>query len=60
MWILVWLTVTNLHGLQYFQLGAYESKALCLQEQEKARVMITQINITVACVQTIVEVNEDE
>tara|TARA_R100000935_G_scaffold43339_1_gene65704 strand:+ start:252 stop:380 length:129 start_codon:yes stop_codon:yes gene_type:complete len=35
--------------MDYFQLGSYQSHAICEQEKDKAEVMVTHNGIALAC-----------
>ena len=49
MWILVWLQLISGKPVDHFQLGSYESQAICEQVKDRAKVMITHNGIAVAC-----------
>jgi hypothetical protein len=35
--------------LQYYQLNSFESRTLCEQYKEQAKILVTNTNMTVAC-----------
>ena len=49
MWALVWIQIISGMPAEYFQLGVYESEAICKQIQQKAKIMVTHNGIAVAC-----------
>jgi|TARA_R110000751_G_scaffold13987_2_gene46106 hypothetical protein len=54
MWVLVWLQVVAGMPLGFFQLGTYESRTICDQYRQKAEVMVINTNISVNCLQVLV------
>jgi|TARA_R110000744_G_scaffold286327_2_gene397630 hypothetical protein len=49
MWVLVWIQLISGKPAEYFQLGVYDTKAVCEQVLEKAEMMVTHNGIAVAC-----------
>jgi hypothetical protein len=49
MWVLVWIQFVVGMPLAHFQLNSFESRTICEQYKEMAKVMITDNNMTVAC-----------
>jgi|TARA_R110000868_G_scaffold402180_1_gene678299 hypothetical protein len=48
-WVLVWIQIISGMPAEYFQLGVYESEAICKQIQQEAKIMVTHNGIAVAC-----------
>ena len=55
MWILVWIQLISGKPVDYFQLGSYQSRAICEQVKDEAEVMITHNGIAVACLKVDVD-----
>ena len=55
LWILVWIQLISGKPVDYFQLGSYQSQAVCEQVRNKAEVMITHNGIAVACLKVDVD-----
>ena len=49
-WVMLWLLVTPIEGVEHFQLGTYESLQKCSMALVNAKVMLTNTNTQVACV----------
>jgi|MDTF01.1.fsa_nt_gb hypothetical protein len=58
LWVLLWLQVETPVGVNYFQLGSYESLQKCNSALERGKVMITTIDTQVVCVE--IGVNSDD
>ena len=48
-WVLVWMQLISGMPAEYFQLGVYESEAICEQVRREAEVLVTHNGIAVAC-----------
>ncbi len=49
MWFLVWINFTTAGELNYYQISTHGSEEVCEQEKEKAKVIVTKSNETIAC-----------
>ena len=49
MWVLVWMQLMTGMPLQYYQLNSFESRTLCEQYKEQAKILVTNTNMAVAC-----------
>lgn len=49
MWFLVWLNFTTTGEINYYQISTHGSEEVCLLEKEKAKVIVTKSNETIAC-----------
>ena len=50
-WVLVWIQLISGMPAEYFQLGVYESGAICEQVQREAEMLVTHNGIAVACLE---------
>ncbi len=50
-YILVFLHFVNTDHLKYYQLKTFSDKNQCLQEAEKAKIMVTHSSMTVTCLE---------
>jgi|TARA_R110000824_G_scaffold71592_1_gene182981 hypothetical protein len=55
MWALVWFQIVTGLGIEYFQLGSYDSYQKCNASMQTAAVMKTSVNIKIACIEFKVE-----
>ena len=49
MWVLVWMQLVVGLPMHYFQLNSFESRTVCEQYKELAKIMVTDTNMAVAC-----------
>tara|TARA_R110000782_G_scaffold193909_1_gene283496 strand:+ start:68 stop:238 length:171 start_codon:yes stop_codon:yes gene_type:complete len=54
-WFLVWLQLISGKPVDYFQLGSYQSQAICEQQKQKAIVMVTHNGVAVVCLKAEVD-----
>jgi hypothetical protein len=54
-WVLVWMQLITGMPLQYYQLNSFESRTECELYKEMAKVMVTDNNMTVACLNVRIE-----
>ena len=55
MWVLVWMQLVTGMPLQYYQLNSFESRTVCEQYKEQAKIMVTNTNMIVACLNVRVQ-----
>ena len=55
MWVLVWMQFVVGMPMEYFQLNSFESRTVCEVYKELAKVMVTDNNMTVACLNVRIE-----
>jgi hypothetical protein len=55
MWALVWFQIVTGLGIEYFQLGSYDSYQKCNASMQSAAVMKTSVSIKIACIEFKVE-----
>jgi hypothetical protein len=48
-WVLVWIQFVAGMPLTHFQLNSFEGQKVCEHYKEMAKVMVTDNNMTVAC-----------
>jgi len=60
-WILVWLQLGTGKDLDYYHIGTFSDKDVCVQEMSKAAVLVTNKNSTIDCIpiKDVVQVNND-
>tara|TARA_Y100001938_G_C7913012_1_gene340573 strand:+ start:152 stop:340 length:189 start_codon:yes stop_codon:yes gene_type:complete len=60
-WILVWLQLGTGKDLDYYHIGTFGDKDICIQEMSKASVLVTNKNSTIDCIpiKDVVQVNND-
>ena len=52
-YVLVYLHFINTDNLKYYQIGTYSDKEQCLEEAEKAKIMVTHNSMKVACLEIV-------
>jgi len=57
-WVMLWLLVTPIEGVEHFQLGTYESLKKCNMALVSAEVLLINTNTQVACVHIGIISNE--
>jgi len=50
-YVLVFLHFVNTDHLKYYQIGTYSDKEQCLEQAEKAKIMVTHNSMKVACLE---------
>tara|TARA_B100000900_G_C20116683_1_gene528197 strand:- start:302 stop:478 length:177 start_codon:yes stop_codon:yes gene_type:complete len=50
-YVLVFLHFINTDNLKYFQIATFSDKEECLQQAEKAKVMVTHNSMKVVCLE---------
>ena len=55
MWVLVWMQLTIGMPLQYYQLNSFDSRTICDQYRQRAEILVTANNMTVACLNVRIE-----
>ena len=50
-YVLVYLHFINTDNLKYYQIGTYSDKEQCLEEEEKAKIMVTHNSMKVTCLE---------
>ena len=58
MWVLVWMQLVVGVPMHYFQLNSFESRTVCEQYKELAKIMVTDTNMAVACLNVRIKENE--
>jgi hypothetical protein len=48
-WVLVWIQFVPGLPVEYYQLNDFESRTVCEQYKEQAKIMATSSNTVVAC-----------
>jgi hypothetical protein len=52
-YVLVYLHFINTDNLKYYQIGTYSDKEQCLEQAEKAKIMVTHNSMKVACLEIV-------
>ena len=50
-YVLVYLHFINTDNLKYYQIGTYSDKEQCLEEAEKAKIMVPHNSMKVTCLE---------
>jgi len=50
-YVLVFLHFVSTDRLQYYQIGTYSDKQECLEQAEKAKIMVTHNSMKVTCLE---------
>ena len=50
-YVLIFLHFVNTDSLYYYQIGTYSDKQQCLDQAEKAKILVTHRSMKVACLE---------
>ena len=60
-WILIWLQLGTGKDLEYYHVGTFSDKGICVEEMTKAAVLVTNNSSTIDCIpiKDVVKINND-